>query len=49
VFTGGFSADVLRKSQCLVRVALSLTPIDNPYQPVIVRGRVVERIEGDAD
>lgn len=30
------------------RVALSLTPADNPFQPVIVRGRVVEWIEGDA-
>jgi PPOX class probable F420-dependent enzyme len=30
------------------RVALSLTPTDNPFQPVIVRGRVVEWIEGDA-
>lgn len=29
------------------RVALSLTPADNPFQPVIVRGRVVEWIEGD--
>jgi PPOX class probable F420-dependent enzyme len=30
------------------RVALSLTPADNPFQPVILRGRVVEWIEGDA-
>ena len=30
------------------RVALSLTPTDNPFQPVIVRGRVIEWIEGDA-
>ncbi len=30
------------------RVALSLTPVDNPFQPVIVRGRVVRWIEGDA-
>jgi PPOX class probable F420-dependent enzyme len=30
------------------RVALSLTPADNPYQPVILRGKVVEWIEGDA-
>jgi PPOX class probable F420-dependent enzyme len=29
------------------RVALSLTPADNPYQPVLVRGRVVEWVEGD--
>jgi PPOX class probable F420-dependent enzyme len=30
------------------RVALSLAPADNPFQPVIVRGRVVEWLEGDA-
>ena len=30
------------------QVALSLTPADNSYQPVIVRGRVVEWLEGDA-
>jgi PPOX class probable F420-dependent enzyme len=30
------------------RIALSLTPADNPFQPVIIRGRVVEWIEGDA-
>ena len=29
------------------RVALSLTPADNPFEPVIVRGRVVEWIDGD--
>ena len=30
------------------RVAISLTPADNPFQPVIIRGRVVEWIDGDA-
>jgi PPOX class probable F420-dependent enzyme len=29
------------------RVALSLTPVDNPFEPIIVRGRVVEWIDGD--
>jgi PPOX class probable F420-dependent enzyme len=29
------------------RVALSLTAVDNPFLPVIVRGRVVEWLEGD--
>jgi PPOX class probable F420-dependent enzyme len=29
------------------RVALSLTAIDNPFQPVIVRGRVVGWLDGD--
>ncbi|MEU5868828.1 PPOX class F420-dependent oxidoreductase [Nonomuraea sp. NPDC047529] len=30
------------------RVALSLTPVGNPFQPVLIRGRVVEWIEGEA-
>ena len=30
------------------RVAISLTPVDNPFQPVIIRGEVVEWLEGDA-
>jgi PPOX class probable F420-dependent enzyme len=30
------------------RVAISLTPADNPFQPVILRGRVVEWLDGDA-
>ncbi|HEY3469283.1 MAG TPA: PPOX class F420-dependent oxidoreductase [Amycolatopsis sp.] len=30
------------------RVALSLTPPDNPFEPVIIRGRVVEWVDGDA-
>src|SRR5215510_10360661 len=30
------------------RVALSLTPADNPFEPIMIRGRVVEWIEGDA-
>jgi PPOX class probable F420-dependent enzyme len=29
------------------RVALSLTAVDNPFLPVIVRGHVVEWLEGD--
>lgn len=29
------------------RVALSLTPADDPFRPVVVRGRVVEWLEGD--
>jgi PPOX class probable F420-dependent enzyme len=29
------------------RVALSLAPADNPFQPVILRGRVIEWLEGD--
>ncbi|MHA6622635.1 TIGR03618 family F420-dependent PPOX class oxidoreductase [Pseudonocardia sp. DLS-67] len=30
------------------RVALSMTPIDNPLEPISIRGRVVEWVEGDA-
>lgn len=30
------------------RLALSIVPADNPFEPVAVRGRVVEWIEGDA-
>ncbi|MFD9894039.1 PPOX class F420-dependent oxidoreductase [Amycolatopsis sp. NPDC059027] len=29
------------------RVALSIAPADNPFSPVVIRGRVVEWIEGD--
>lgn len=30
------------------RVAISLTAPDNPFQPIIIRGRVVEWVEGEA-
>jgi PPOX class probable F420-dependent enzyme len=30
------------------RLALSIAPADNPYEPVVVRGRVVEWLDGDA-
>ena len=30
------------------RVALSFTPADNPHEPVVIRGRVVEWLDGDA-
>lgn len=30
------------------RLALSIAPVDNPFQPVVIRGRVVEWIEDDA-
>lgn len=30
------------------RVAVSLAPADNPFEPVIIRGRVVAWLEGDA-
>lgn len=30
------------------RVALSIAPVDNPFEPVVIRGRVVDWIDGDA-
>lgn len=30
------------------RVALSLAPADNPFQPVVIRGRVTGWLDGDA-
>jgi PPOX class probable F420-dependent enzyme len=30
------------------RLALSIAPADNPFEPIAIRGRVVEWIEGDA-
>ncbi|MFF7154330.1 TIGR03618 family F420-dependent PPOX class oxidoreductase [Streptomyces sp. NPDC008139] len=47
IFTGPRSrkARNLRRDP---RVALSLTPADNPFQPVVIRGKVVEWVEGDA-
>ena len=30
------------------RMALSIAPADNPFEPVVVRGRAVEWLEGDA-
>ncbi|MDT7802930.1 MAG: hypothetical protein QOI78_6363 [Actinomycetota bacterium] len=47
VFTGPDS----RKARNLrhdPRVAISLTPDGNPFQPVIIRGKVVEWVDGDA-
>ena len=30
------------------RVAISITPADNPFSPVVIRGRVVEWVDGEA-
>lgn len=30
------------------RMALSIAPVDNPFEPVVIRGRVVEWLEGQA-
>ncbi|ASF10951.1 hypothetical protein NBRGN_062_02210 [Nocardia brasiliensis NBRC 14402] len=47
IFTGPDSrkARNLRRDP---RVALSMTPADNLFHPVILRGRVVEWLDGDA-
>jgi PPOX class probable F420-dependent enzyme len=46
-----FTGPGMRKARNLrrdPRMALSIAPADNPFEPVIVRGRVEEWIEGDA-
>jgi PPOX class probable F420-dependent enzyme len=46
-----FTGPGMRKARNLrrdPRVALSITPADNPFNPVVIRGRVVEWIDGDA-
>ncbi|WP_062437038.1 PPOX class F420-dependent oxidoreductase [Herbidospora daliensis] len=47
VFTGPGSrkARNLRRDP---RLAISIAPADNPFEPVVIRGRVVEWIDGDA-
>ncbi|MFC0031972.1 TIGR03618 family F420-dependent PPOX class oxidoreductase [Micromonospora chaiyaphumensis] len=46
-----FTGPATRKARNLrhdQRMALSVAPADNPFTPVVVRGRVVEWVEGDA-
>ncbi len=45
-----FTGPTMRKARNLrrdPRLALSIAPADNPFEPVVIRGRVVEWIEGD--
>ena len=45
-----FTGPTMRKARNLrrdPRMALSIAPVDNPFEPVVIRGRVVEWIEGD--
>jgi len=45
-----FTGPGMRKARNLrrdPRMALSIAPADNPFTPVVVRGRVVEWIDGD--
>jgi PPOX class probable F420-dependent enzyme len=48
VFLTGPDSQKARNLRRDARVALSLAPVDTPYEPVIIRGRVVEWIDGDA-
>ena len=46
-----FTGPDMRKARNLrrdPRLALSIAPVDNPFSPVVVRGRVVEWLAGDA-
>lgn len=47
IFTGpqSLKARNLRRDP---RLALSIAPTDNPFEPVVIRGRVVDWVEGDA-
>jgi PPOX class probable F420-dependent enzyme len=47
VFLTGSSSRKARNLRRDPRVALSLTAVDNPFLPVIVRGHVVEWLAGD--
>jgi PPOX class probable F420-dependent enzyme len=47
IFLTGPDSQKARNLRRDPRVALSLAPVDNPYEPVIVRGRVVDWIDGD--
>ena len=47
VFLTGPNSRKARNLRRDPRVALSLTPADNPFEPVVIRGRVTEWIEGD--
>jgi PPOX class probable F420-dependent enzyme len=48
VFITGPDSRKARNLQRDPRVAISLTSPDNPYEPVVIRGRVVEWLDGDA-
>lgn len=47
VFLTGPASRKARNLRRDPRVALSVTPADNPFQPVVIRGRVVEWLDGD--
>jgi PPOX class probable F420-dependent enzyme len=47
VFLTGPASRKARNLRRDPRVALSIAPADNPFQPVIIRGRIVEWLDGD--
>jgi PPOX class probable F420-dependent enzyme len=47
IFLTGPNSQKARNLRRDARVALSFAPVDNPYEPVILRGRVVDWIDGD--
>ncbi|GAA1602091.1 PPOX class F420-dependent oxidoreductase [Kribbella hippodromi] len=47
VFLTGPDSQKARNLRRDPRVALSLAPVDNPYEPVIIRGRVTHWIDGE--
>ncbi|MFG2058353.1 PPOX class F420-dependent oxidoreductase [Micromonospora sp. NPDC048930] len=48
VFFTGPGSRKARNLRLDPRMALSIAPVDNPFEPVVIRGRIVEWIEGDA-
>jgi PPOX class probable F420-dependent enzyme len=48
VFLTGPDSRKARNLRSDPRMALSIAPADNPFQPVVIRGRVVEWLDGDA-
>ncbi|HWF74959.1 MAG TPA: TIGR03618 family F420-dependent PPOX class oxidoreductase [Solirubrobacteraceae bacterium] len=48
VFLTGPRSRKARNLRRDLRMALSIAPVEDPFTPVIVRGRVVEWLEGDA-
>jgi PPOX class probable F420-dependent enzyme len=48
VFLTGPDSRKARNLRSDPRMALSIAPADNPFQPVVIRGRVVEWFDGDA-
>ena len=48
VFFTGSGTHKARNLRRDPRVALSIAPADNPFEPVVIRGRVAEWLEGDA-